>query len=313
MSHQDLDFVTHSTWHVRPEQQVDADPSFPVEPPDERTFDSYHGFPVESPHEQQIDAHQFLPVKSPDERAFDSHHGFPVEPAHAQPVDLRHGHLDLDPTHHVGSADEGNSAVAAAWDPSGDAGTDPFPAEPDDAANLNSVAITANYGDDPWHLQDNATSCAIAAQRGILESQLGYEIPEEELRDLAIREHWYEPGSGTNGADVGRLLEHFGIPVERGYGCHLTTLYSALQEGRSVLVGVNAEGLQPADGSDGADALDIRPHVVQVIGMSFDDAGQMSLHLNDSAKPTGHDTTIDAQSFLHAWTDCGNFAAIAGE
>jgi hypothetical protein len=264
-------------------------------------IDSHHGFAIEPSHdhqdrwqpEAQEDAPYNQPVDSHPEHQSDSQHGH-----HAQTTDdHRHDHATpLSETPAV-------------------AGADPIATPAGGVADLHSVAITADHGDDPWHLQGDETSCAIAAQRGILESHLGHAVSEEELRDVAVREHWYQPGAGTQGADVGRLLEHFGIPVERTYGCRLTTLFAALQEHRSVLVGVDAEGIQVAPGSDDAGAAaahDVRPHIVQVVGMSFDDAGQISLHLNDSATPTGHDTAVDARRFLDAWADCGNFAAITG-
>ena len=325
MHHQDLDFTTHSAWDARPQDPAPVDepgsgagePTLaPTADPAAAAFESqivsHHGFPMESPHDQQIDAHHGFPLASPHEHRPDLQHG------HRDPSALDHAHhagSSVDQAHHAHSYDHHDHSFAFASAVPGDAGADPLTAEPGGAVDLHSVAITSDHGYDPWHLQGEEMTCAIAAQRGILESHLGHAVSEEDLRDLAVREHWYEPGAGTHGADVGRLLEHFGIPVERGYGCHLTTLYSALQEHRSVLVGVNAEGLRPAHGSasPGAATPGIQPHILQVIGMSFDDAGRISLHLNDSASPAGGDTAIDARSFLDAWADCGNFAAITGE
>jgi hypothetical protein len=165
-----------------------------------------------------------------------------------------------------------------------------------------------------WHQQANKDTCAVVSQEFILDELTGQDFTEEQLRQEAYENGWYNPGSGTPREFVGNLLEAHGIDVERRSGCTLEDLSEQLAQGQNVIVGLDAgEVLNP--GIDDDDLLcefvgipeQGANHAVQVIGIDYSDPNNPMVILNDPGHSQGQGFRIPADQFVDAWEDSGNY------
>lgn len=85
-------------------------------------------------------------------------------------------------------------------------------------------------------------TCAIQCQHLIL-NQFGIPVSENQLVREAIGEHIYNPGHGTDPANVGRLLEDHGLAVHRYSDANVINLAVELGQGHKVIVGVESGSL----------------------------------------------------------------------
>ena len=167
-----------------------------------------------------------------------------------------------------------------------------------------------------WNHQAADDTCAVVAQQGILESLLHHDVSQDEIVRVAEEHGWYHPGEGTLPADMGNVLEAYGIPVERGYEYSIGDLYNALLDGHRVMVGLDANEIWfPQVGPDGlpVDQFGTNGHAVWVTGITTDDHGNLCVVVNDSGKPDGCHNLVPVDDFLNAWDDYENFAVITHE
>ena len=136
-----------------------------------------------------------------------------------------------------------------------------------DAADMEYIIGNPEDAMESWHWQETGTSCAVASQEFVLERLTGHEFHESDLRVLAEEQGWYSPEGGTPMDDVGNLLEHMGLTVERSQGNSIRDLEECLQNGGEVIVGVDSSEIWEGQDDDffgpGIDA----DHAVQVIGL----------------------------------------------
>ncbi|MEU6995536.1 hypothetical protein ABZ953_33385 [Streptomyces sp. NPDC046465] len=169
-----------------------------------------------------------------------------------------------------------------------------------------------------WHEQQAHDTCAVVGQEFLIDRFTGVDHTEEELVAVAEAEGWYRPGGGTPIDDVGNLLEHYGVPVERSEGETLDGLASALSDGAGVLVAVDGDEILAADPESQqlADRMGVpdqgADHVVQVIGIDRDDPDHPQVILNDPGRPDGAGLEAPEREFLAAWEDSGRFTVTAG-
>jgi hypothetical protein len=167
---------------------------------------------------------------------------------------------------------------------------------------------------DNWHEQTYPDTCAVVSQEFILDELTGQDVTEDQLRQLAIDNGWYTPGGGTPLEATGNLLEAYGIPVEKQYGCTLEDLNDKLSQGEKIIVGLDSgEIFNPATdeenllneyvGMPGQDAN----HAVQVIGIDYSDPNNPMVILNDPGHGAGQGLMVPADQFLDAWEDSNNF------
>ena len=167
-----------------------------------------------------------------------------------------------------------------------------------------------------WNHQAADDTCAVVAQQGILESLLHHDVSQDEIVRVAEEHGWYHPGEGTYPAEMGNVLEAYGIPVERGYEYSMGDLYTALLDGHKVMVALDANEIwHPQVAPDGlpVDQFGSEGHAVWVTGITNDDHGNLCVVLNDSGKPDGCHNLVPVDDFLNAWEDHGNFAVITHE
>ena len=178
---------------------------------------------------------------------------------------------------------------------------DPNNADPDD--------IIGNPADsmDSWHWQETSDSCAVAAQEFALETLTGQDFDEADLRDLAEENGWYAPGGGTAPYDVGNILEHMGLNVNRSEGNDISDIERCLENGGQVIIGVDSDEIWYGEDDDvfgpGMDAY----HAVQVIGIDRSDPDEPMVILNDSGVTNGCGAMIPLDVFMDAWEDSGCF------
>ncbi len=160
-----------------------------------------------------------------------------------------------------------------------------------------------------WHYQEGEMSCAIVAQRGVLEAITGQDIPESDLVELAKSNGWFDPDAGTQPAAMGNILEAYGIPVERSYDSSIVDIHSALQRGDYVLVGLDANEIwNPVVSSEGTplEQADMG-HAVWITSLDLRSDGGIDVVMNDSGLPDGKAVTVRGEDFLNAWKDYGNY------
>lgn len=103
-----------------------------------------------------------------------------------------------------------------------------------------------NYIGDPdsqnqfWEYQVYGDTCAIAAQTSILNQYLDHPVSLDEALYVSYANDWYVPGGGTSPEDVGNLLNAYGIPTHSVAHGTVEQLAAELQQGHSIVVGVNS-------------------------------------------------------------------------
>jgi|GEM_PF-1541732 len=190
--------------------------------------------------------------------------------------------------------------------------------------NINSGedGIIGNPGEDMsyWHMQTHDDTCAVVSQEYILDDLTWQHFNEDDLVNVAIEHGWYTPGGGTTMDNVGKLLEYYGLHVERGSGT-IDSLESALANGHKVIVGVDANEIW----SNGTDSIHDQlysvmgipdsdaNHAVEVIGIDRSDPQHLMVILNDPGHPGGQGSMIPLELFKQSWADSGNFMVEASK
>lgn len=90
-----------------------------------------------------------------------------------------------------------------------------------------------------WHVQEGPYSCATAVQEYIIDEFLNVDMQERDLTKLAQDQNWLKE-HGTGLADIGNLLEYYGIETQRMMDAGFPEIKSALDDGNRVIVAVNS-------------------------------------------------------------------------
>ncbi len=171
-----------------------------------------------------------------------------------------------------------------------------------DPAESDGSGIAGDPGAalDSWHTQSGNT-CAVVSQEGILESILGQEFDEDELRELAEDNGWYN--NGTSAEDVGQLLEHYGIHTEQSSGNSIDDLRDSLEDGNHIIAMVDADELWSGENEEMfGPGMDMN-HAVRVIGIDESDPENPMVIINDSGVANGQGVTIPLDNFMDSWED----------
>lgn len=145
--------------------------------------------------------------------------------------------------------------------------------------------------------QGNTNNCAIHAQYHILK-EYGFSGSVDDLIQESFENGWSSE-DGTHPKDVGKLLESNGVSCTQVIGANEFRLYAELAQGKSVLVGVDADELWYGIGNSAAEAAN---HALTVIGMDFSDPDNIQVIVTDSG--TGHAAkAYPIEEFMDAWQD----------
>ena len=159
-----------------------------------------------------------------------------------------------------------------------------------------------------WDLQESDSSCAVVAQVGILE-RFGIDMSEEEAVYDSFSNGWLTEG-GTSPDDVGNLLELNGVPCHRMENASIHDLASELQDGHSVIVGVNSSELWDTNpfwdwfyDLFGLDDSESNPadHAISITGIDISNPEQPMVVINDSGHLEGAGAQYPLDEFMDAW------------
>ena len=78
----------------------------------------------------------------------------------------------------------------------------------------------------------------IRSELAVLQKR-GKEVTEEELIQIALKQHWYEEEKGTPLKYIGKLVESFGLKVERRFCREINELFRELEQGHDVIACVD--------------------------------------------------------------------------
>lgn len=173
-------------------------------------------------------------------------------------------------------------------------------AERFDSDNYDDDDIIGNPEEsmDAYHEQETPTSCAVCAQEFVLEQLTDREFTEEELRELAEENGWYEPGGGTLPHNMAKILEDFGVECTMDYDNTIEDIERCLENDGAVIVAVDIFEVYHTDiPGEGAN------HAVQVIGIDKSDPENPMVILNDSGVPDGGGIMVPLDDFMNAWAD----------
>ncbi len=158
-------------------------------------------------------------------------------------------------------------------------------------------------------------SCAVACQTQVLQQFTGQPVEERILAEQARQFGWYVPGAGTPLQHTGSLLELHGLQTTNVTGVGLDQIKGWLDQGKAVIVGVDAEEIwnaqTPQCTLNEMLGYPDAGHAVQVIGVEQDlSTGQTTVVLNDPGRSDGAGFKVPAAAFQDAWDDTKRFACV---
>jgi len=157
--------------------------------------------------------------------------------------------------------------------------------------------------------QQYPDTCAIKSQEIIMNSK-GFDVSESELREEAMQNGWYKPGSGTPFDDTGNLLEIHGLQVRKYEHASLADIDNELSQGHNVIVGVDSGELwNPSPRETFEDIIQGKSadHALIASGFAIDPfTGDKDILLTDPG--TGDICkSYSSEQFKDAWDDSDNF------
>lgn len=156
--------------------------------------------------------------------------------------------------------------------------------------------------------------CVIHAEQYILQLH-GYEVPVEELKEIAILNKWLKK-KGVKFKNIGKLLEHFQLEVERKSKSSLADIQKALDSGYPVLVGVDKGELLARTRirkvkEKVEDWIDQRPDHVLIVKEISQTEGTVGTIVLLNIENERHEVySLSAGKFMEAWEDSEYYLVI---
>lgn len=158
-----------------------------------------------------------------------------------------------------------------------------------------------------WQPQTTAFTCAVQAQRGIIEEFTGEKVSESQLVYEATANGWLTD-QGMSPSDVGKLLEIHGIPCHPVVGASIEDLMRELSMGHKVVIGVDSGELWTQDSRMEDFFHQSADHAIWVTGVDISDPANPKVIINDSGNSRdGAGKAYDLNTFTNAWEDSGFF------
>jgi hypothetical protein len=155
-----------------------------------------------------------------------------------------------------------------------------------------------------WQPQTTGFTCAVMAQRGIIEAFTGESVSEAQLVYEATVNGWLTD-SGMSPWEVGKLMEIHGISCHVQGSATIEDLMSELAQGHKVIVGVDSGELWNQDPFFEDFFQQAADHAIWVTGVDMSDPAHPKVIINDSGDPDGAGKAYDLSQFLDAWQDSG--------
>lgn len=157
-----------------------------------------------------------------------------------------------------------------------------------------------------WEYQSTPFTCAVEAQRGIIEAYTGQEISEAQLvYDATSMGHLSD--QGMSAADIGSLLEHYGVPCHQVENAQISDIVSELAAGHRVIIGVDSGELWGEESGLSDFYEQAADHAIWVTAVRDDGDGNITVVVNDSGDPEGAGREYPLDTFVDAWEDSGGF------
>lgn len=154
-----------------------------------------------------------------------------------------------------------------------------------------------------WQPQTTEFTCAVQAQRGIIEMYTGEDVSESQLVYDAVTNGWLTD-QGMSPYDVGNLLEMHGIPCHANESATIQDLISELAAGRKVIVGVDSGELWQGEPLEDF-FHEKADHAIWVTGIDLTDPDNPMVIINDSGEPNGAGRAYLLETFMDSWEDSG--------
>lgn len=163
-------------------------------------------------------------------------------------------------------------------------------------------------------LQIMPDNCAVEAERSIVNLFIDTPLTQQDAMYISASNGWYHPGDGTAPADVGGMMDLYGIPNHTVMNANVADLARELAQGHGVIVSVDSQELWDRGplaelkqwlsstfgidfGNTGAD------HAVVVTGIDVTDPSNPMVIINDSGVPGGQGQPYPMDKFLQSWED----------
>ena len=174
------------------------------------------------------------------------------------------------------------------------------------SADTTGIIGTPEIDQGFWEPQTTSFTCAVEAQRGIIEEFTGQHVSEAQLTYEATANGWLSD-HGMSPGDAGNLLELHGIDCHSRNGATVEDLMAELAQGHKVIVGVDSGELWRNDSPLEDFFHQSADHAIWVTGVDMTDPAHAKVIVNDSGDPSGGGKAYDLQTFANAWQDSGFF------
>ena len=158
-----------------------------------------------------------------------------------------------------------------------------------------------------WNHQGSEGSCAVLAQLSILETWKGKNYDTREIIDYCRAKGWYTD-SGTSTTNMANLLKAYGMPVKEVSNASISTLQTALSQGKQIMVGIDSGELYSGHRDD---TVLRNGHAIVVRGFETV-RGVSYVTVTNSWGSTAGVTRVRLDTFLASWNDMRNRAWICG-
>jgi LysM repeat protein len=199
-----------------------------------------------------------------------------------------------------------------------DHGLPVFDSSPDpigvDIPHDDSVALlhgSPNAAADDWFEQSAQGYCLPASITQILSEITGHHFSDESVVMNAVEELGIEFSSdGMPFTEGVTLLEHFGVDAELESGLTPSDLQTYLDEGRGIVLGVDAFNIWESADNPVENPEDKMNHALLITGI---DQERGFVVLSDPGNPDGNQDVVPMQDFLEAWSDSDYSAIVTTE
>jgi sulfur carrier protein ThiS len=155
-----------------------------------------------------------------------------------------------------------------------------------------------------WQPQTTEFTCAVQAQRGIIEVFTGNPVSEAELTYHATVNGWLTD-KGMSPLDAGKLLEMYGVEVTTNWNSTVEDLLNDLAQGKRVIVGVNSDMLNGTDHLLSRFFNQAADHAIWVTGVDLNHTDGPSVIINDSGVQNGAGISYPLEHFISSWETSG--------
>lgn len=148
-----------------------------------------------------------------------------------------------------------------------------------------------------WQMQEQRHSCSQQCTKMVINELLGKKLSEAQIRDIAVKNGWYEDEGGALPDNIAKQAELFGLGRESHYQITTDALME-LENSRKVIVALDSDVLAYPDCRDYA----IPNHTVELLDFDMSDPKRPMVILNDPGDPEGRGVAYPLTIFEKAAT-----------